>query len=76
MNILTISDLSKSFNNQQIINNLNLHIPAGTIFGTLSVKQTHFNTWFKQWKCPEQSIKESIQSITSSLASPIEPLVQ
>lgn len=35
MNILTISDLSKSFNNQQIINNLNLHIPAGTIFGLI-----------------------------------------
>ena len=52
------------------------HTAFHSIFGTLSVKQTHFNTWFKQWKCPEQSIKESIQSITSSLASPIEPLKQ
>ena len=29
------------------------HTAFHSIFHTLSVKQTHFNSWFKQWECPE-----------------------
>ena len=43
---------------------------------TLSIKQTYLDSWFWQWKCPQQAIKESILRVTSSLTSPIKPLIQ
>lgn len=33
MNILTIQSLSKSFGKQKIIDNLNLSVPEGSVFG-------------------------------------------
>lgn len=33
MNVLTIQNLSKSFGKQKVINNLNMSVPAGSIFG-------------------------------------------
>ena len=33
MNVLTIQNLSKSFGKQKIIDNLNLSVPEGSVFG-------------------------------------------
>ena len=38
MNVVTIQNLSKSFGKQKIIDNLNLSVPEGSVFGFIGKK--------------------------------------
>ena len=42
MNVLTIQNLSKSFGKQKIIDNLNLSVPEGSIFGFIGKEVKSF----------------------------------
>ena len=47
MNVLTIQGLFKSFGKQKIINNLNLSVPEGSVFGFIGKNRAGKTTTMK-----------------------------